>query len=262
MKSAFPLVLATVTALLMTIGAAQADDPPTPSSSTHPRNSLGLGLVSAPTPYLGADNQVLPIPLVELYYKRLYVQGIRAGFRVLGDDGLHLDLRVRWSFLELDPEDSPLLEGMSPRKPTALGGLALEWNRGKLQVSGTLLADLLGNSNGLAGSILASWSKPVMKGRLMLIPSLGVAYQDAKTVDYYFGVTPDEATRERPAYVGTTAWNPTARFTALFKITQRFNLVVYLAGQSLDNEIRNSPIVDDSWGYEAVLGLTYSLGSR
>ena len=262
MKSAFPLVLATVTALLMTIGAAQADDPPTPSSSTHPRNSLGLGLVSAPTPYLGADNQVLPIPLVELYYKRLYVQGIRAGFRVLGDDGLHLDLRVRWSFLELDPEDSPLLEGMSPRKPTALGGLALEWNRGKLQIAGSLLTDLLGRSDGLAGSFLTSWREQLMDGRLTLIPSLGFAYQDTKTIDYYFGVTPNEATEERPAYRGTAAWNPTARLLALFNITPRLSLVAQFAGQSLDNEIRNSPIVEDSWGYEAVLGLTYSLGSR
>jgi len=262
MKSTNGFALVSLAALLTTAGVALADDPAASRPSTHPRNSLGLGIVSAPTPFRGAENRLLPIPLVELYHKRLYVQGILAGFRVLGGDGLHLDLRLRWSFLELDPDDSPFLEGMSPRDPTALGGLALEWNRRKLQVSGTLLADLLGNSNGLAGSILASWREPVMKGRLMLIPSLGVAYQDAKTVDYYFGVTPDEATRERPAYVGTAAWNPTARFTALFKITQRFNLVVYLAGQSLDNEIRNSPIVDDSWGYEAVLGLTYSLGSR
>ena len=261
MKIAFGLSLVTLAALLMTAGAAVADDPRTPSPS-HPRNSLGLGIVSAPTPYRDAENRILPIPLVELYYKRLYVQGIRAGFRVLGDDGLHLDLRVRWSFLELDPDDSPFLEGMNPRKPTALGGLALEWNRDKLQISGSLLTDLLGRSGGLAGSLLARWHEPLMDGRLTLIPSLGVAYQDTKTIDYYFGVTPNEATEERPVYRGTAAWNPTARLIALFKITPRLNLVAQLAGQSLDNEIRNSPIVDDSWGYEAVLGITYSLSKQ
>ena len=262
MKSTVRFALVSFAALLTTAGIALADDPAASRPSTHPRNSLGLGIVSAPTPYRGAENRLLPIPLVELYYKRLYVQGILAGFRVLGGDDLHLDLRLRWSFLELDPDDSPFLEGMSPRDPTALGGLALEWNHRKLQVSGTLLADLLGNSNGLGGSLLASWREPVMNGRLMLIASLGVAYQDAKTIDYYFGVTPDEATEERPAYRGTAAWNPTLRFNAFFRITPRLNLVAHLAGQSLDNEIRNSPIVDDSWGYEAVLGLTYSLGSR
>jgi len=261
MKNEYFLALTTVTLLLTTVCAALAGDPQTPSS-THPKNSLGLGIVSAPTPYRGVDNQVLPIPLVELYYKRLYVQGIRAGFRVLGDDGLHLDLRVRWSFLELDPEDSPFLKGMKPRKPTALGGLALEWNRSQLQISGTLLGDMLGRSDGLTGSLLASWREPLMNGRLTLIPSLGIAYQDTKTIDYYFGVTPNEATEERAAYRGTAAWNPTARLIALFNITPRLNLVAHLAGQSLDNEIRNSPIVDDSWGYEAVLGLTYSVGSR
>jgi len=251
--------IATTLILIASAGNAFADDPPAPAS-TGPRISLGLGIVSAPVPYRGADNRVLPIPLVELYYKRLYVQGIRAGFRVLGDDGLHLDLRVRWNFLELDPDDSPFLEGMSPRKTTAMGGLALEWNRRKLQVSSTLLADLLGRSDGFVGSLLVSWREPVMKGRLMLIPSLGVAYQDAKTIDYYFGVTSDEATQDRPAYVGAAAWNPTARFTALFRITPKMNLVANLGIQSLDNEIRNSPVVEDSTGYEAVLGVTYKLG--
>ena len=253
--------IATTLILIAAASSALAQDPSAPPP-TRPRISLGLGIVSTPAPYVGADNNVLPLPLVELYYKRLYVQGVRAGFRVLGDDGLHLDLRVRWNFLELDPDDSPFLEGMNPRKSTAMGGLALEWNRRKLQVSGTLLADLLGRSDGLAGSLLASWREPVMKGRLMLIPSLGVAYQNAKTVDYYFGVTPDEATEGRPAYEGTAAWNPTARFTALFRITPRLNLVANFVGQSLDNEIRDSPIVEDSWGYEAVLGVTYRLGQQ
>ena len=55
-----------------------------PASQTPPPSpvqwSLGLGWVSSPRPYVGTDNSVLVIPLVQLEYKKLYVQGIRAGF--------------------------------------------------------------------------------------------------------------------------------------------------------------------------------------
>jgi len=59
--------IATTLILIAAAGMALADDPPVPPP-TRPRISLGLGVVSTPAPYVGADNNVLPFPLVELNY--------------------------------------------------------------------------------------------------------------------------------------------------------------------------------------------------
>ena len=43
--------------------------------------ALGLGVVSSPRPYVGADNALFPVPLVQYHRGGFFVEGIRVGYR-------------------------------------------------------------------------------------------------------------------------------------------------------------------------------------
>jgi hypothetical protein len=156
------------------------------SNPSQVRWSLGLGVISSPRPYVGAKNSVLPIPLVELSYKKFYVQGIRAGFHLFEKGDVTFDARVRVVFAGLDPEDSPALEGMSERKSSVEGGFALDWKPGKYLLSATAFTDLLGRSGGQQVGLDLSRTWTFAGYRWGLTPSVGVVWQStgrAKVVD-------------------------------------------------------------------------------
>ncbi len=222
--------------------------------------SLGLGWVSSPRPYVGTDNSVLPIPLLELYYKKLYVQGIRAGFHLFEKGDVTFDARARIVFAGLDPDDSPALDGIIERESSIEGGVALEWSPGKYLLSATAFTDLLGRSGGQQVGLDFSRAWTFARYRWGLTPSIGVIWQSSDFVDYYVGVTPEEARPGRPPFQGESAFNFRASVLAFYRLTTRVNLVGLLRVQRLDGEISSSPIVDETRTYFGLLGVTYRFG--
>jgi outer membrane protein len=235
-----------------------------PASQTPPPSpvqwSLGLGVVSSPRPYVGTDNSVLVIPLVQLEYKKLYVQGIRAGFHLFEKGDVVFDVRARIVFAGLDPDDSPELDGIIERKSSIEGGFALDWSLGKYLLSATAFTDLLGRSGGQQVGLDFSRAWTFARKRWGLTPSVGVVWQSSDFVDYYVGVTPEEARPGRPPFQGESAVNFRASVFAYFALPPRVIFVGTVRVQHLDNEISSSPIVDKSRGYSGLLGVTYRFG--
>jgi outer membrane protein len=219
--------------------------------------SLGLGVISAPRPYVDADNDVQAIPLVELYYKRFYVQGIRAGFILAETERLRLDARARVIFAGFEPDDSPYLEGMEERRTTLQAGLGLDWQVGSFVLGFDASGDVLGRSDGFEISAGLSWPKFFKQGKIGLIPEIGLVWQDDSFVDYYAGVRPDEDRPDRPAYDGTAEINAGAGVTFLYRFTPRWRLVTLLQGQRLGGAYEESPLIDRRWGFFGLLGAAY-----
>jgi len=222
--------------------------------------SLGLGWVSSPRPYVGVKNSVLVIPLVQLEYKKLYVQGIRAGFHLFEKGDVVFDARARIVFAGLDPDDSPELDGITERKSSIEGGLALDWSPGKYLLSATAFTDLLGRSGGQQVGLDFSRAWTFGRKRWGLTPSIGVIWQSSDFVDYYVGVSPEEARPGRPPFQGESAVNLRASAFAYFALTMRVVFVGMVQVQRLDGEISSSPIVDKPRGYFGLFGVNYRFG--
>jgi len=239
--------------------AAQGGPPRTPDELQW---SVGVGVISAPRPYKGTDNELFPVPLLELQYKRFYFQGVRMGYRLVDGGALDLDVAARARFGSLDPEDSPYLEGMEERRPSADVGLELAWNRDRLQVSLKGFADALDRSGGLEAELEATWRQRLAGGKLFLAPSIGVVWQDGDLVDYYVGVRPDEVRPDRPQFTGESAFNLTLGLTAGVRLSRSVGAILTVSAERLANEIGDSPVVDRDWGYFALAGITYRFQSR
>lgn len=237
-----------------TIGAAQ-DGPP---ESGGLRVAVGAGVISAPRPYVGASNQIRAIPLVELTAGRFSLQGIRAGYRLVDGDGVDLDLRVRARFGGLDPDDSPALAGMAPRRGTAEAGLALDLDLGGswgLQLGA--FGDVLGRHGGWETAADLGWRQIWGRGRAGVVPSVGVVWQSAELVDYYAGVRPSEARPGRPAFAGRAALNLEAGLLGFWRVGGPWRVTTLVRLQRLANELEDSPIIDRQWGWFGLAGLTY-----
>ncbi len=244
-------LLAAVTALAL---PAAAQGPPQDDF----RWSLGAGVISSPRPYEGASNETRAIPLLELSYKRFYLQGIRAGYRLVDGDRVDVDLRVRAQFGGYEPSDSPKLAGMEERRETAEAGVAVEIGLGgRWGLELTAFADVLGRYGGGQASADLGWGNVWGRGRFGLFPSVGLVWQSSELIDYYAGVRPEEARPDRPAFEGRSALNLDAGVTGFWRVAPRWRVTAVAQLQRLANEFEDSPIVDRRWGYFGLLGLTY-----
>ncbi|MCH7825987.1 MAG: MipA/OmpV family protein [Acidobacteria bacterium] len=222
--------------------------------------SLGLAAISSPRPYVGASNTVTPIPIVELYYKKLYIQGVQAGYHLVDTKNIAFDVRARLVFAGLDPDSSPFLEGMTERESSIEGGLVFDWKPGNYKLSASGYTDLLGRSDGQQAGLDFSRTWTFERSRWGLTPSIGVVWQSSNFVDYYVGVRPEEARPDRLAFRGRSAINFRSSILGYYFLTMRIRLVGQLQVQRLDNEIFESPIVDERRSVNGFLGVTYRFG--
>mgnify|MGYP001826427295 FL=1 len=234
---------------------------PAPSPTPSPIQwSLGFGAFSSPRPYVGAENSQIVAPLIEVNWKKLYVQGIQAGYRFFETGKFALHARAGIVFNGLDPDDSEFLEGMNKRRPTIEGGVVFDWKPGKYRLSTAAYTDLLGRYYGQQASTDFSRTWTFNRYRWGISPSIGVVWQSSKFVNYYYGVTPEEATPDRPPFEGHSVINFRSSLLGFFFINMRIRLVGLIRIQRLDNEIYDSPIVDQKRGIFGLLGITYRFG--
>ncbi|MCP4204192.1 MAG: MipA/OmpV family protein [bacterium] len=219
--------------------------------------SLGLGVISSPRPYVGADNRISVIPLLDLEYKRFYFRGILAGFQLIESEHFSLDIIGRGQFAGYEEDDSSFLAGMEERRETIEVGLSAAWELGALELEATVAADTLGRSEGAQASLELTWSKEFGRGKGGLFPGVGVIWQDADFIDYYAGVEPEEARPGRPAFESSSALNLGAGLLGFFKVTDRIRFVGLARVERLSSEYEESPIIDSRWGYFGLVALTY-----
>lgn len=217
---------------------------------------LGGGAVAAPSPYRGVASNVTAIPFINLNRGRFYLRGIQAGWRLTDRQGTTLAAVVQPQLQSYSPNESPALAGMDHRQWSVDGGLQLSHRAGRWQLSLRAVHDLLGRHQGLLGSAGVSYDLGTPK--LSVAPGLGVEWEGADFVDYYYGVRPGEARSGRPGYDGRAAANPYAALRVRYSFNRHWGVFTYLRHSWLDEAITDSPIVGKSTVYSGVAAVTYS----
>lgn len=225
-----------------------------------PSIHIGGGVMVRSQPYVGSDSRVYPVPLFTYEGKRLYCRGIAAGYWLFQIDGLSIGPTIQPRLGGYDEDDSSLLEGMHDRDWSVDGGISINWLTGFGLFAITGVADLFGKHDGQ--ELDFSYTVLFDKAGFTFMPSAGVRYKSDNLVDYYYGVDDDEirfdAVVSRPAYEGNDAVDPYLRMVVRRKISERWSLLGAVQYEWLDNEIANSPIVDDNYEASVLLGALYA----
>jgi outer membrane protein len=247
------LALLALPALLPAVAAAQSpggrpDKPPV---------TAGVGAIFPTTPYKGVKTPpATAVPFVNLNLGRFFLQGVTAGYRLTSHPQASTAAIVQPRFQSYNSNDSDYLEGMGDRNRTAEAGLSFSSRLGRFGFDAGVVSDLLDVHGGQeANAALAvRFGGPVVT----VAPGVGVNWQSAELVDYYYGVRPQEARADRPAYAGSAAVNRYARLLVRYRFAKRWGVLGLAKVTRLDNAIYDSPLVNQRHVGSGVLAVTYS----
>ncbi|PKM19976.1 MAG: MipA/OmpV family protein [Gammaproteobacteria bacterium HGW-Gammaproteobacteria-15] len=238
-------VLASVISTAMVCGAAMAQ-------SAAPQGfSYGVGVGVNQEIYQGYSNRTIPLPIIGYQGDRLTVYGPFVSYKLLDLGNISFSAKLAPRFAGFDESDSAVFSGMAKRKDSIDGGIGMQLRQDNWKFEAQTVFDLLGNSNGQESKVSVGYS--YRAGPVIIEPAFGVSYSDSKLVDYYYGVRPDEATAQRPAYKASGAVNYNAGVsvtTALFfGGMTRLGVEHHWYGSS----ISDSPLTDRDTGLSAFL---------
>ena len=241
---------------------------------------VGGGIGGITQPYVGADSvRYVPEPLIIYQNEELEFIGRTLGYTLFSreDEAAETALKVKaiaqWRFFgHKAGQDSDFLEGMAKRRGTGEAGLRAEYEFGRGQASVAAIADVLSRHGGYEVEARASYELSTWLP-LSVRPNVGVRYQSSSLADYYFGVDPEEALIQvaadvqpdqdlivRPAYEVGDAVTPFVGVVARQSVSPKVAFVGGFDLTLLDEDVKDSPIVDADTQLFAFLGLIYVFG--
>jgi outer membrane protein len=215
-----------------------------------------LGFTYKNALYRDDDSSALPVPLIMLEKGQFFIKGRTAGYRVYQDERLAFDVIGQWRFDGYDDDDSDYLDGMDDRKMTIDGGAALTVFDGWGQTTFSMVTDLLSRHSGQ--ELALTYSKTFRCDKWSLTPSAGVRFYTSSLGDYYYGVQPDEAVAGRGAYDVGDSLNPFAGLSVTYSFNEKWYALTSVRYTWLDDEITDSPIVEDHRDLLLMTGLLYT----
>lgn len=228
------------------------------------RFAAGLGVVVAPKPYKGYDDEVFLIPLILYESGNFYARGKNLGYTLMERDVSIFDRQMTWSFdiigeLRFDgyeDDDATIFRGMDDRDWTIEAGLATQIRDREL---GFLrfgwLMDILSRHEG--HELRLTYGKRFQMDKLGLTPSVGFSWESSEVIDYYYGVRSSEAIVGRPAYSpgADITWFTNLQVT--YEIDERWSLFSLVGWEFFGGDVKDSPLVDDDNSFSGIFGFLY-----
>ncbi len=219
-------------------------------------NMLGLGVAFVDQPYKGKDPTIFPLPVLLYEKERFFVRGVKVGYNFYQDDVWEASVFSAPRFMGYDTDDGDDLSGMEDRKWSVDVGAGLAWTipgSNGIVVAADIAQDILFEHEGQEINCLLS--KLFDFRPLFVKPKIGVQWQSEDMIDYYYGVTAAEATGNRASYAPHDAFNYTAGLDAYLYFTPEWALITRVLFTVLDDEITESPLVDDDYSSMVMCGI-------
>ncbi len=227
--------------------------------------SAGLGAIqrSGTTPYKNAAIGYDLVPLYMYEGKRMYLHASRIGVKLTEQPRHSVDVFLDYRFEGFPFEHTPAsLAGMEKRRPSIDVGLGYRYRqRGGI---GSVDVELMHDANQASGGteLRLSYNLDLEWGRLHLRPAIAMARRNARLNNYYYGVLPNEARADRPAYQPGAGTDWSLALYGYYNITERWRLLGGIGVNFADSAVRDSPIVEDKPQKSVLVGLAYDFGSH
>lgn len=204
---------------------------------------VGAGLVPA---FSGAnESRAMVLPLLRVSYRdKLYWNVLQGGVWLWDSDdqslriGLAVEPRFGWR-----GEADTRVAGMQTRDFSVEGGPALQWRTPAGVLNASVSQDLGGASQGTTAQLL--WIRALVSGGgLRLNGMVGAQWFSARMNQYYFSVTPIEATAGRPAYAASSSVSLQAGVNGAYRLSARGSFLFGAIATRLGDGAAHSPITE------------------
>jgi len=231
-------------------------------------SSVGLGVGAAMSPYQGVGSTGTPLPLLSVQYGDFYVKTgdvnyslLSIGYNFWKGDNYTLSAYVN-PMGGFDVDRSEMDDGynnLDKREYQFEGGLKAVvdtgWYDVKVQTHGTY-----GEEGGhLGAAVFKSYS---VNPKFTVVPRVSATYFESDYVDYYFGVSKDEAFN-RGNYKINKEYSPDGAFSfaldvaTSYELRENIKLISFAGVEKLSSEIKDSPIVEEDVLYRVGVGASY-----
>lgn len=211
----------------------------------------GFGIGVNQEIYRGYSSRTIPLPILGYRGEKLSVYGPFISYKLLELGNISFSTKLAPRFAGFDESDSSVFTGMAKRKDSLDGGIGVQLRQQGWLLEADMMFDLLGNSNGWESKLAVSYS--YIATVVMIEPKFGISYSGSKLVNYYYGVSPDEATAQRAAYKASDTFNYNAGVSLstplFFDGITRLGIEHHWYGSS----ISDSPLTDRDSGWSATL---------
>ncbi|MFT6905149.1 MAG: outer membrane protein [Oleiphilaceae bacterium] len=216
----------------------------------------GFGLGINQEVYKDYNLRVIPLPLVGYRGEDLRIFGPFASYDIADFDKLSFSIKLAPRFAGFDESDSSVFNGMDKRKSSLDAGIGVEYKFNNARIDYSVMFDILGNYNGYESSSNLSYVWRL--GPFFIEPSIGLKYQDANMVNYYYGVRAHEVSATREQYSPDYALNSTAGISATTNSFLNGFTRIGLTKTWYGNAITDSPLVEIDSMSGLSLFLSYS----
>ena len=220
--------------------------------------TIGLGSYFKTQPYKNVDRLDLLSPVIFYDNSIVYVRWSRVGLYFAGekkDD-------YSWGFsLTAMPRTygygSKDLDGMKERKSSWEGGIAFGAKYKKYFLEILVLDDIL-NKHQTYTATMEVGSEFKYK-KISFYPTIFVTYQSSKFLDYYYGVTKDEAANSNfQEYSPTAGYLVGMQSYIEYPLTNSLSTFINLRVDKIPSSAKSSPLVDSDYIYSGLLSLIYT----
>lgn len=221
---------------------------------------LGLGVRAEREIYRGTDSEVSPVPFLRYENGPLEIQAyddLSVAYKVFKGEQWSLAIKGVADFAEgYDADDSDYLDGMDELDTIYTLGFELERRFGGWTTELAIAQDVSGEHDGQEVELTVGY--PWQIGSLEIRPSLGAAWLSEDHVDYLYGVSSGEARADRPTYSPGSTYELGAELMLQYPIWGNFQIVGIAEVATFGNEIKDSPLVEEDYELEFILGLIYT----
>lgn len=220
-------------------------------------NSLDIGaiVISGESIYVDGKTKTRFLPKVSYQNELFFVDGVEAGGFLLNNERLKITGSLAMDSHDTERGDSLRLSDMTSLDRAVDVKLGAVWRSPSVQIKANVRRDIAAHKGLQSGLEL---SKPMLLGNTKISPFIDVNWMSADTVNYYYGVSPEDAKSGRSIYKAKDSFVISAGVKVMHPIAKNLNILGLLSLKQYDREITDSPIIENGQSVNIGLGLIYN----
>lgn len=219
--------------------------------------SLGAAAGAGRTEFRDSEFIINAFPFIGFKQGRFFSNQAGVGFELFARDGYRLSVLTEVAFQETNRNDVDSLDDLESLDLPLYGGLSLDVPVSSFILTGTVQRELGLASEGWRA--IASISRPFnLNSKVTLAPSISAQWSDDRLTNYLYGVSPSDALPDRSIYEAGNSFKATASLTAIVRLSEKFTLIGSSGLIVHDDEIVDSPIVDQRTIFSTFLAVGYN----
>lgn len=209
--------------------------------------------------YAHYDDKPLVVPALAWQGKRFFASPGSLGMYLYKADGLKVSALVTPYTLRFKTDDvnDAQLRRLHSRQMSAMAGVSAEYSAGWGAVAASVKREVSGHGGGVESSL--HYSYPIQAGRFTWVPRVGVVHSSARLLDYYYGITDEEAQRSGLAvYEPGSTTSPSLQIAVSTPLGTKWRATGVVANQWFGDAVKDSPMARQGSQSSAFISLMRS----